>query len=195
MYPRVVVCVLALLFCACAGRPPFVWYSSLPAQPRLAELTEISPGDRILVQVEQHPELSGEFAVGASGEYSQPIAGLISIAGSSAAKASDIVKIKLSRFYQDPKVSVTLLTYKPITVTVLGEVKSAGRYELARGSGLVTALGSAGGLTDFAAQDGIFVLRAKKSAQRIRFRYSDLTRPDPAALNFEMRDGDVVVVE
>jgi polysaccharide biosynthesis/export protein len=187
--------LISLCFLACGAQPPFVWYSSLGTESKLPERTVISPGDRIFVQIEQHPELSGEFLVGMSGEYNQPIAGLTSVAGSTALKAAEIIKIKLGRFYQDPRVSVTLLAYRTIHVTVLGEVESAGRYEMANGSSVITALGSAGGLNEFASADGIYVLRASNSGQRIRFRYADLTKPDPAALNFELRDGDAVLVE
>jgi hypothetical protein len=39
------------------------------------------------------------------------------------------------------------------------------------------------------------VLRSRPEVVRIRFRYSDLTGGDAAALGFRFRDGDAVVVE
>ncbi|HEX2734096.1 MAG TPA: polysaccharide biosynthesis/export family protein [Polyangiaceae bacterium] len=185
----------ALMLCACAASQPFVWYSSLPPQPKLLESALISPGDKIQVQVAQHPELSGEFLVGMTGEYSHSIAGLILVAGADPGKAAEIIKIKLSRFVQDPQVAVTLVSYRQITVTVVGEVRAPGAYHLEHGVNLMTALGSAGGLNDFASKDSIYLLRTERTAQRIRFRYSDLTRPDPVAVNFQLHDGDAIVVE
>jgi protein involved in polysaccharide export with SLBB domain len=88
-----------------------------------------------------------------------------------------------------------LLAYKQIAVTIVGEVRNPGTFNLAHGAGVMAGLGAAGGLNDYASNDGIYVLRAKQSGQRIRFRYTDLTRPDPAALNFELHEGDAVLVE
>jgi polysaccharide biosynthesis/export protein len=192
--------VFVLLWCAfgalsCAAERPFVWYSTLPAPQKLAARATIGPGDRILVQVTDHPELSGEFVVGMSGEYSHPIAGLIRVDGSDAIKAAEVVRIKLSRFVQDPAVAVTLISYDKVGITVMGEVRTPGAFQLEHGAGVMAALGAAGGLNDFASEDGIYVLRAEHTGQRIRFRYSDLTKPDPAAVNFELHEGDALVVE
>lgn len=184
-----------LLGLGCARPQPFVWYSALPKPEKLAARTTISPGDKIMVQVDQHPELSGEFVVGMSGEYNQPTAGLVQVAGKDAMSAAEVIKIKLLRFYQDLRVSVTLLDYRPIDVTVLGEVRAAGSYELPHGASVLAALGKAGGLGEFAGEEEIYVLRSHPKVQRIRFRYDDLTKPEPAALNFELRDGDTVLVE
>lgn len=156
---------------------------------------EIHPGDKILVQVTGHRDLSGEFVVGAAGEYSHPIVGLVEVGGLDAAKASELIATRLSKVIQDPRVAVTLLSYSPLNVTVMGEVGTAGSFEIAHGSGVLAAIGKAGGLSEFADVEEIYVVRGQPTAQRIRFRYADLTRPDPAALQFELRDGDTVLVE
>jgi polysaccharide export outer membrane protein len=77
---------------------------------------------------------------------------------------------------------------------VLGEVKTPGRYDLAEGEGVLHALARAGGLTEFADPDLVFVVRSDAS-RRIRFRYGDLAVAEPASARFQLRNGDVVVVE
>jgi polysaccharide export outer membrane protein len=186
---------LLVLLASCAGRPPFTWYHSLPDGGEAPGTAVINPGDKILVQVNNHPELSGEFVVGESGEYSHPVAGLIRVGGSSTVKAARVVEVKLARFIQEPSVLITMLVHKPIVVMVMGEVESTGTYTIPHGAGVLAALSSAGGLGDFASEEDIYVLRTTPTSQRIRFRYADLTKPDPRAAKFALRDGDIVLVE
>jgi protein involved in polysaccharide export with SLBB domain len=60
------------------------------------------------------------------------------------------------------------------------------------------ALASAGGLTELAAKDRIFLLRSDSAAAapvRIRFRYEALARAEGSAAKFRLRPGDTLVVE
>lgn len=190
----VAVSALLALLLGCGSSPAFVWYTEVP-QVEGPSRKVISPGDRILVQVDQHPELSGEFVVGASGQYSHPILGLVTVADTNPEQAAALITEKLGRFVQQPAVAVTLLAYRELDVTVIGEVRSPGGFQIAHGAGVLSALARAGGLTEFAAEGQIFVLRSDPAAKRIRFRYTDLTKPDPAAAAFKLQDGDVVLVE
>ncbi len=63
------------------------------------------------------------------------------------------------------------------------------------GCRVLQALAIAGGLTPDASSDRIFVLRQKPSPVRIRFTYEALVHQQPAAINFRLRSGDVVLVE
>jgi hypothetical protein len=65
---------------------------------------------------------------------------------------------------------------------------------------VLSAIASAGGLTDFARRDSIFVLRSVnrndgKPPVRIRFRYGALTHAERPAATFRLRSGDVVFAE
>ena len=179
---------------ACASRAPFVWYSQLPELQRSAPRSVIAAGDTILVQVDGHADLSGEFAVGASGAFAQPLAGPIQVAGLQTEQAAAAIRDRLNTFIEAPRVSVVLLAYKPLQVPVVGEVQRPGVVEVAPTSGVLVALGAAGGLSELADKDAIYVVRSV-GAQRIRFRYRDLLKPEPAAVAFELREGDTVLVE
>jgi polysaccharide export outer membrane protein len=184
--------LFAFALVACSAQQTYVWYSEIgPGEAS----TAVAPGDRIAVSVEQHPELSGEFDVGASGTYNQPLAGAIPVEGRSSSAAAMLIATKLSRYLQDPVVQVTLLSRSSLAVPVLGEVRAPGTYTVPYGSSVLSALGAAGGLSDFAAEDHIFVLRTSPAPLRIRFRYSDLLTPSAGASRFALRDGDAVVVE
>ncbi|HEY5958268.1 MAG TPA: hypothetical protein VIV60_17005, partial [Polyangiaceae bacterium] len=61
---------------------------------------------------------------------------------------------------------------------------------------LLDALANAGGLTEFASNSSIFVLRAQGSGfHRIRFDYEDLIRGVGRAASFRLKAGDRIVVE
>jgi len=77
-------------------------------------------------------------------------------------------------------------------------VKSPGMKDLEPGSGLLHALAVAGGFSDYARDDGVFVLRREPGAPepiRIRFTYEALIRTEGRGATFRLRTGDVVVVE
>ena len=186
---------LLVTLVACAATPPFVWYSQVPVASSGATRKDVHPGDTLLVEVREHPELSGQFVVGAAGAYSHPLAGLIFVAGLDTTGAGERIRTSLGRFVEKPQVSVTLLAYSPVNVTVVGEVRTPGAFQVPEGAGVLRALGTAGGLTEFASDDGVYVVRAGLKGERIRFRYSDLVKPVPSAVNFRLQDGDALVVE
>jgi polysaccharide export outer membrane protein len=69
-------------------------------------------------------------------------------------------------------------------------------YQLDAGAaGLLQLLAMAGGVTEFAHSDRIFVVRQSSSPSRIRFRYQSLIHADGLATRFRLQSGDVVVVE
>jgi len=81
-----------------------------------------------------------------------------------------------------------------LLIPVLGEVKNAGTFTIDSGSSVIVALADAGGLSDYASPDRIFVLR-KGLDRRVRFRLSDLRAGDPKAVSFGLQAGDMVIVE
>ena len=66
------------------------------------------------------------------------------------------------------------------TIAVMGEVVHAGMYTLTPGAGVAEALASAGGLTEFAHRDRIFVVRRTPELLRIRFSSDTKALPEAA---------------
>jgi protein involved in polysaccharide export with SLBB domain len=79
-----------------------------------------------------------------------------------------------------------------VGVTALGEVRNNGRLVLKPPAVIGDALAVAGGLTEFADESAIFVLRG---GQRIRFTYDDIRGGADHARRFLMANGDTIVVE
>jgi len=189
---RLVTC-LAVAAAGCAGTPRFTWVQELP--PEAASEDRIHPGDTILVEVKDQTAASGEFVVRPDGHYPQPIAGSVPVAGLSPAQAAALVTERLRNTFVNTPVRVWIVRPAPIRVSVLGQVRSAGAYELPRQRTVVAAIASAGGLNEFARDDQIFVIRNDSAEPRVRFRMRDLTAPEPRSAAFQLRDGDIVLVE
>ena len=193
-----IACVATLTFVAaglgCGTEHAFRWVQDLPVSA--SDGTTIEPRDTILVSVRNQPALSGEFLVGDRGEYSHPTIGTVSVGGKTTATVVAELQTSLTGVLVKPEVTVSIVKIAAVRVNVVGEVKTPGSYELTRSRGIMSALATAGWLTEFANKDRIFVIRTDGTAiQRIRFRAADLIAGEPHAISFRLQDGDVVVVE
>jgi polysaccharide export outer membrane protein len=156
---------------------------------------QIQIGDRVTVVVLNQQSVSGDFEVRPNGAYLQPLVGEIAIAGRTAPQAATLIAEKLDGIVVDPEVTVTVLAPRNLRIAVLGEVHTPGSYDVPPGFGLIDVLARAGGLTEYAADSGLYVLRKAPERMRIRFRYSELIGGDSRSIDFRLRDGDVVVAE
>ncbi len=189
-----VVAALILSLFACSASQPYVWVSRYGQQEEEPEW-RLGPGDVISVLVADQPKLSGTFTLGADGRYVQPVVGTVALGGLTLAQANAQLAASLKGILVRPQVTVSLTTRRPIVISVLGEVKAAGRFEVPYDEGVLSLLSRAGGLTEFADRDSIYVVRRRPSLLRIRFRFRDLAAPDVVASSFRLLDGDVIVVE
>lgn len=155
----------------------------------------IIPGDKLQVVVAGQTDMSGEFDVRPSGEVMLPTAGRFNTAGRTPEALAAEVTNRLRGVLADPRVNILLAVRPQPTVSVLGEVKTPGRFTLNNNEGMLDLLARAGGLSMFANEDAIYVIQRANPGPRIRFRYSDLAAADPASLRFRLHDGDVVIVE
>jgi polysaccharide export outer membrane protein len=60
---------------------------------------------------------------------------------------------------------------------------------------ILSAIANAGGFTDFADEDSIYVVRKEPHLLRIRFRLRDLAGAEAVSARFRLNDNDVIVVE
>jgi polysaccharide biosynthesis/export protein len=188
--------ISALWLVGCSGASgSYVWVWDLPPAAKTVE--PLRPGDRVQVAVQGQEAMSGEFEIRPEGDVVLPTAGRFQAAGWPPDQLAGVVQTRLRGVLQDPRVTIVVAARRTPQVGVLGEVRSPGRYEMRIGEGVLDALARAGGITPFADPNLVFVIRkvAGKQVQRVRFRYSELVAADPASVAFELRDGDVLVVE
>jgi polysaccharide export outer membrane protein len=191
------IVLMALLVCAagCRSSAPYVWVQRLPPEPAPSARSIIGVGDVIEIQVFGDESMSTKGRVLADGTITMPLVGPVTVVGKTPEALAASLEPQLHRWIQVPKVTVILLESQ-VSVAVIGEVKTPGVVDLGTPAGVLQALAKAGGMTEFADWSGIYVLRSRgKSTQRIRFRYSALVEAEPAAARFQLKTGDVLVVE
>jgi len=191
--------LLAVLTAGCAASTgQFVWASDYVSRdPATADSKYvIGSGDLIAIQVYDNDKVSIRSRVRSDGKVAMPLVNDVLVAGKTPSQAAlDVEKaLRDGRFILAPRVNVVVEDIPAVRVTVLGAVARAGNLSLDQGAGVAEALAGAGGLTEFAHKDRIFVLRKSPVAARIRFTFAALTATG-AASAFRLKQGDVVVVE
>ncbi len=179
---------------ACGGTGPYIWVDSLPASASGGGDVLIADGDVLNVRVFNQDPLSTKERVRADGRISIPVIGEVVARGKRPAQLASEIQDRLKDIVKVPSVIVTFEQGAELKISVVGEVRNSGVFPIEAGSNVLQALAAAGGLTDYADGDKVFVVR-KSLAQRVRFRYTDLRSQDPKSIQFILQAGDVVVVE
>jgi polysaccharide export outer membrane protein len=174
----------------------FVWIDDFPVARDTGAYT-IGPGDKLNVQVWGNDKMSSQTTVRDDGRISVPLLDDVVAEGKTPEQLARGLEtqLKAKKLVLDPHVTVLLEAPRPLSVTVMGEVARRGRYTLDPGAGIAEAIASAGGLTEFAHRDRIFVVRRTPSLVRIRFTYEAIVSAKGHAFTFRLEPGDVVVAE
>lgn len=188
----------ALLFFGCGPTGKYVWADQY-VEPRVQDTGyQLQPGDVVSVRVLNHDELSAKSKIRQDGRISLAFLNDVDVVGKTPPVLAEALAEKFRSVVNNPVVTVSLEEGQPFTVAVMGEVTRPGNYALDPHSGVLQALASAGGFTQFAHQDRVFVLRKSapdKAPERIRFTYGQLSRAEGPSASFALRRNDVVVVE
>jgi len=110
----------------------------------------IGPGDMLHIVVFDTPELEQQVRVVDDGKISLVLGGTIPVAGLVPADAAKLVESYLieKKYLQHPHVQITVMAYATQKVTILGEVRAPGQYEIGTPRSILDVLALAGGLTD-----------------------------------------------
>lgn len=187
-----VLCMLALVALAACVPPP-------APSPSGAQLPDPIPAaldrdDLVSVRVFAEESLSGEFRVGDDGQLRFPLIGTIQAAGLTAPQLADALRAALADGYlNDPQVGVDVVEFNSRKISVIGEVKSPGRYAWRDGITLVEAIAEAGGTTPSAALSYVQITRTRPSRKQFTVPYRDITLGRVA--DFPLLVGDVVLVQ
>ena len=166
--------LLAIALSACAGGPPLqstdrltvVENSSVLPPPHRGDLTAadrpalIGPLDTIQVDVFNVPDLSREIQVDASGRIAMPLIGTVDARGRTADELARTVETALrGRYVRNPEVTVNIRSSVSQVVTIDGQVVEPGLYPVTNQMTLLRAVASAKGLSEFAKEDDVVILR------------------------------------
>ena len=160
-----------------------------------ADEYRIGAEDVLEIHVWNNAALSRTVPVRPDGRISLPLVRDVQAAGLTTVGLGNALAKKLADYMPAPEVSVIVREVHSFKVSVLGEVKKPGRYELRSGATVLDAIAMAEGLNDFASRGGIVVLRQDgTSLKRIPFSYKKVVSGNSEQDNFYLRRGDIVLV-
>jgi len=151
--------------------------------------------DVLVVSVWKDEHLTKEVVVRPDGSFSFPLVGDVQAEDRTVEEIrADLVK-RLTKYIPNPNVSVSVMKVLSYKVYVVGRVNKPGEYLIGHYTDVLQALSLAGGLTPFAAENDIKVIRRIKGKQQtFPFRYGDVRKGNDLEQNILLQRGDVVMV-
>jgi polysaccharide export outer membrane protein len=155
----------------------------------------IGPEDVLDIAVWNNTAVSRTVPVRPDGRISLPLLNDVQAAGLTPSQLRGVLAQKLADYMPTPEVSVIVREVHSFKVSVIGEIKTPGHYELKSRATVLDLLAKAGPFTDYASRSRIFVLRPNGVAmKRIPFNYNKVVSRDAPEDNFYLQPGDIVVV-
>lgn len=187
--------VLALS--ACKPQHPYVQCKDVPDADVQVGDTPLRAGDQVVVTVPRMEELQSRepYTVTADGSVILPLVGAIEVDGLTLEAAERKLNARLNGIVVNPDANISVVNQRFPFVSVIGEVRSPGRFPMEHEEGLLAAIALAGGLTEFADVKSVYLVRKYPQRVRVRFNYYDLAGGVECPSKIVLRDGDVIVVE
>ena len=162
-----------------------------------APLLVLGPGDVVTVHVFGRPELTTTTYVTDAGNITIPLAGVVKVGGQSPQEAAQSVAkaLRQGQYLVNPQVTITLAEFRSQRASVLGEVRSPGRFPIESKTTVFDLLAEAGGITENGA-DTIYLLRpdSKGDIERYPINLEGLDSGKRAIPMITLKGGDSIYV-
>jgi polysaccharide export outer membrane protein len=160
----------------------------------------IGAQDVLKINVFGENDLSGSFKVDSDGTIQYPFLGRVAVGGESLTEVSELLQKRLETgFVRRAQVVVDIEQYRVRNVSVMGEVRTPGKYPMGSQLTLIEALAAAGSTAPTAGGD-VLILRAPTAAtanatpeeRTIRISLADL---QVGRENVVLQEGDTIFVQ
>lgn len=156
---------------------------------------QLGPEDIVMISVWKDEHLTREVVVRPDGMISFPLIGDVSATGHTVEDLRLEITKRLARYIPNPHVSVSALKLQSYKIYVMGRVNKPGEYLVGHYTDVLQALSLAGGLTPFASENDIKIIRRDTGEGRVfGFRYGDIQKGRDLKQNILLQRGDVVMV-
>ncbi|MCU0600194.1 MAG: polysaccharide export protein [Desulfobacterales bacterium] len=186
-----------ILFFLTAG---IFFLNNLPAEAQGPETGEVmgvykfDVGDVLDVIVYEDPDMSRTVTVRSDGRISLPLVGEIMASGSTPEVLTKTITEKLTKYADDPKVTVILAQGRERVFYILGQIEEPGQYAITQPVTVLQAIARAGGFLEWAKKSRIMIVSAPGEPQKITyFNYENFLGGDDAG-NVLINPGETIVV-
>lgn len=143
----------------------------------------LGAGDKVEIKVFGQPDLEVTALLGNSGEVNYPFLGKVTLVGLNISQVERIISNGLKPDYLiDPSVYAQVIEYRPFYIH--GEVKNPGAYPYQPAMTVNQAIALAGGLTERASVDKIYIFKEQTKEQQHK-----------GSLNSQIAAGDTIKIE
>jgi polysaccharide export outer membrane protein len=154
---------------------------------------KIGPQDVVQIDVWKEPEITRTIPVRPDGKISLPLLHDVDAAGLTAMQLAVNIRDGLTKYINNPQVTVTVTQINSRRIFVTGEVAHSGALQLLPGMTVLQALSSSGGFTQFAREKNIYILRNENGKQvRLPYNYKEVLKGIKE--DVLLQAGDVIVV-
>lgn len=154
----------------------------------------IVAGDALEITVWKEESLSSKLVVRPDGGISLPLIGNIRAEGLTADQLKKEIAKQLSEYLSEPQVNVSVMNTNQ-KAYVVGKVNKPGEIHLTNPTTVMQALSLAGGLSPFADEDDIVIIRRSETDTiSLPFDYDSVSKGNDLQQNILLQNGDVIVV-
>ena len=192
---RLVFCLAAALSLAgCAS-------SNLPLAPSQAAVADyqyvIGPGDNINIIVWRNPELSMSVPVRPDGKLTSPLIEDLTAIGKNPTSLAREIEAKLTKFIQDPVVTVIVSGFVGPTseqIRIVGSATRPSALPYRQNMTVLDAMIAVGGITEYASGNRAVLIRSADKGKQYTLRLRDLLRHGDVSANADLRPGDIIII-
>jgi polysaccharide export outer membrane protein len=155
---------------------------------------EVGPPDSLVVTVLPDPPVIENVVVRPDGMITIQLVGDVLAGGRTTAQIATDIQNRIGRFKRGAIVTVALAGAQSELITVVGEVRGPTTFPLTRQMRVSEAIGTVGGLTMFANDDELYLIRSGTKTQVIEVDFDAIQSGD-LRTNVQVYGGDIIYVE
>lgn len=160
----------------------------------------IGPLDELTVFVWRNPELGAKVQVRPDGRITTPLITDMPAVGKTPAMLSEDLKIQLSKYIENPLVSVIVNNFSGTysqQIRVVGATEKPASLPYRANMTLLDAMIAVGGLSEYASGNRARLVRYERTTGKQReynVRIGDLLRKGDSRANVQLSPGDVIII-
>jgi len=163
---------------------------------KVSDEYKIGPGDILEISVYGEESLNRkDLVVKPDGRVSYPLVGDVQVGGLTTVQAKEALEQSLHDFIPGAVAAVSVTQLGSLQYYVVGKVNKPGMYNVSKPLTVLQALAMAGGLTPYAKESDIIILRnSGKETVQLPFDYKSIKKGKNVEENIILERGDVVLV-
>lgn len=190
--PALLAVVAASGLAGCASSPGEE--SPPPQYPTTLPGYRVGAPDQLLVTILPEPEVQRSVTIRPDGMISIDLVGDVPAAGRTTEEIAEDIQQRIRRYRRDAAVTVSVVQARSNTVTIFGQVGRQQAFALERQTRVAEALAQSGGVSPFASESHIRVVRTDGTTTTVFTVDLEAIWKGDLSTNILLADGDIIYV-